>query len=445
MKRKLVLGALIVLVVAIVSVAITFSSKYWTSSEMVVAVEETTTIDYPEDPANRSAFYNRYPDRSLRLIDQGDGLFTFSFESENPHVATVTFKDIDVARFVPTAPEWTRDGGDLEKVTLIEREWNRQQVTFDRASPHLEVSGGDGFEETRLVSAELARNCLNAGLWEVQLFTEEEGKKALYYQGWFTFPLGHYKRLFEKNNDLSYWKYWMQLEHWLDPEGAQVPLDKLRTVVGETSVEVLYDPGEQVLVGGEQQRKLRSYDAKNVRSWGDFFKNGKSLRFATFLPPGRYSVKKPWGNEFERLTELKGATLRRTRSPASRNVLEEIELVFENPETGEKNRFIVGGFDLEQLPRANPRAYYDGYVMPMGISVPPVSQSYDELVREAPYETGYFSVLLDEEGRWINHHRAAVDGVVLHRDEHNGNLLHVYLLSYERHALIGHYVLVLDS
>ncbi|NGX58824.1 MAG: hypothetical protein K940chlam3_01732 [Chlamydiae bacterium] len=46
-------------------------------------------------------------------------------------------------------------------------------------------------ERHQLLSAELTRNCLNAGLWELQLYTMEDGKKALYYQGWFTFPLGH--------------------------------------------------------------------------------------------------------------------------------------------------------------------------------------------------------------------------------------------------------------
>ena len=43
-------------------------------------------------------------------------------------------------------------------------------------------------------------------------------------------------------------------------------------------------------------------------------------------------------------------------------------------------------------------------------------------------------------GRWIDHHRFAIDGPVLHRDARNPDLLHVYLLSYERHTLINHIV-----
>lgn len=41
--------------------------------------------------------------------------------------------------------------------------------------------------------------------------------------------------------------------------------------------------------------------------------------------------------------------------------------------------------------------------------------------------------------RWIDHHSFGIDGPVMHRDEHDPNLLHVELLSYERHALIGHF------
>ncbi len=81
----------------------------------------------------------------------------------------------------------------MERIALTNRQWNRQQVRFDPHSSHIEVSGGDGFERDHLYSAALARNCLNAGLWEVLLFTQENGHKALYYQNWFTFPLGHYK------------------------------------------------------------------------------------------------------------------------------------------------------------------------------------------------------------------------------------------------------------
>ena len=79
--------------------------------------------------------------------------------------------------------------------------------------------------------------------------------------------------------------------------------------------------------------------------------------------------------------------------------------------------------------------------MPMGIGVPPFFLSYEDLKRNPPDKSPYFSVLLDSHDKWINHHEVAIDGPVLHRDMNNPNLIHVYLLSYERHSLVGHFLL----
>jgi hypothetical protein len=76
----------------------------------------------------------------------------------------------------------------------------------------------------------------------------------------------------------------------------------------------------------------------------------------------------------------------------------------------------------------------------MGIGVPPFFQSYDALRQHPPYQSPYVSVLLDGDDQWIDHHAFAIDGVVMHRDATDPTVLHVYLLSYERHSLIGHFV-----
>lgn len=54
-------------------------------------------------------------------------------------------------------------------------------------------------------------------------------------------------------------------------------------------------------------------------------------------------------------------------------------------------------------------------------------------------------MLLDSDGKWIDHHDLGVDGPVLHLDKDNPNLLHLYLLSYERNTLIAHYAIDLSS
>jgi len=438
-RRVAAVGALLVIVVAC-GLAWWFLARYAYSDVMRVPIREFSTAEYPEDPAARSPHFSEYSGRTLRLVRKGETRFDFVFEPTNRHTATVTFRDVDVSLMTPGEPSWTRDDPGLERVALTDRQWNRQQVRFDVKSPQVEVSGGDGFEAANLVSAELAKNCLNAGLWEVLLFVREGGEKSLYYQGWFTFPMGHYKHLFERNTGVSFWKHWYKLEHWSDPVGTPVRLDALRRVTRELDVQVAFDPHERLIVAGEQVRKRRTTDAEDVRTWGDFF-DGRKIRFATFAPPGRYDVNKPWKNRYGTLARLEKAILREVVSPASPIPLDELELVFRDNAKGARSRFLVSGFDLESLPRLPVGKYPDGLYMPMGIGVPPFFQSYDELRKHPPDRSPYFSVLLDADGRWINHHDVAVDGPVMHLDADDPTLLHVYLLSYERHSLIGHYVI----
>ena len=39
----------------------------------------------------------------------------------------------------------------------------------------------------------------------------------------------------------------------------------------------------------------------------------------------------------------------------------------------------------------------------------------------------------------------SIDGPVMHRDEKEPNLIHLYLLSYERHALVAHFKIAIPS
>src|SRR5262249_61716525 len=98
---------------------------------------------------------------------------------------------------------------------------------------------------------------------------------------------------------------------------------------------------------GEQLRKRRTVLADNLHTWDDFYE-GHQVRFATFVPPGRYSVEKPWKNEYERLFRFDKATLRQIRSPATSQALAELELTFAGKD-GRLARFFVSGFDPEAL------------------------------------------------------------------------------------------------
>ncbi len=420
------------------------TARYAVADEMAIPLRELSNADYPEDPADRSPQFGRYHGRILRLVRRDQTHFDFVFSPTDKDTAKIVFKNIDVSLITPNEPEWTKSDPNLERIALTDRQWNRQQVSFNPQSEFIEVSGGDGFEVKNLASAELAKNCLNAGLWEVQLFTKENGSKKLYYQGWFTFPLGIYRELFQHNTGRAYLDHWYKLEHWSDPEGTPCPVDKLRTVQRELPAQVVFDPKELLLSAGEQTRKARIVDSRNVRRWQDFY-DGRHVAFAAFIPPGRYETDTPRGNEFWRLAKFESAQLREILSPAHPDPLHELELSFRCSKTGDTNRFFVSGFRIEDLPSLPTSRYTEGLYMPMGIGVPPFFQTYDALTKNPPERSPYFSVFVDPRGAWLNHHDIGFDGPVLHRDADDPQTIHVYLLSYERETLIGHWVVKLGS
>ena len=444
-RKQVIVAAAVTIVIGVAGLGARTYWRYRTADAMDIPVTEYTNAEYPEDPAARSVDLGKYTGRQLQLIKKDDTHFDFVFTSDRAHVAKIVFKGVDVSLMTPSLPEWAKLDDGLRRVALTDRQWNRQQVSFGGPdSPQVEVTGGDGYEAANLYSAELAKNCLNAGLWEVLLFKKENGEKAMYYQGWFRFPLGHYKTVFEHNTGLEYWKHWYYLEHWFDPAGTRTPLEKLREVTSEREVAATFDPAEPVISGGEQVRKRRTTVAENVRTWGDF-SDGHAVRFASFVPPGRYDNGALWKNEYRRMRRFDKAIWRDTKSPGSDKPLSELELQFSSPGRDGVCRFVVGGFDPNRLPQLPVADYKAGLYMPMGIGTPPFYQSYSDLQKDPPRLSPYFSLLLDADDKWIDHHSFAIDGPVAHRDERDPSKLHVYLLSYERHSLIAHFVVPIGS
>jgi len=370
--RYVLLGIGVFLVAGTAGAAYWFQSRYEFAERMEVPIDEFSKFKYAEDPGARSVHCGQYQGRRLTLVQRDDVHFDFVFEPLHDHIAKIVLRNVDVSLMTPDVPEWTRDDPGLARIALTDREWNRQQVQFDVPSKYVEVSGGNGFEREHLKVVSLAKNCLNAGLWEVILKIDGEEGPASYYHGWFTFPLGQYKRLVELNTGFSYWDHWYKLEHWSDPAGTVVNLDRLRTVRSEHDVLAVFDRDEQIVIGGEQVRKKRTTNATNLVTWGDIL-GKRDVTFATFRPPGYYDVDQPWENEYWRLAIFEGAVVRRIDTPTA-EPLDEIELIFRD-EQGNANRFIVGGIDLAELPQLPTTEYPDGLYMPMGIGVPPFFQS----------------------------------------------------------------------
>ncbi|NGX58822.1 MAG: hypothetical protein K940chlam3_01730, partial [Chlamydiae bacterium] len=132
--RKIITIIISLVVLGAFSATWWLSSKYQANDVMIIPIEEVTSSDYPEDPSDRSLQYGNYSGRQLKLIKQDDEHFTFQFESDDPKVATLNFNNLDLSLYIPIAPKWVHGDPDLETLTYINREWNRQQIAFDKSS-----------------------------------------------------------------------------------------------------------------------------------------------------------------------------------------------------------------------------------------------------------------------------------------------------------------------
>lgn len=433
-------GLSILLIAAILGGVVWFQLRYDNAPEQTVTLRAFSNAEYPEDPEERSFAFGNYPHRKLRIQQIEGTRFRFLVEPGSDHATTIELTEIDLAHIVTAVPPWVKSDPDLTKVGLIDREWNRQQVSFRRDSPHVRLhEGGDGFEQRSFSRVDLARNCLNAGLWELLLFTVENGEERVYEHVWFTFPLGLYKQLFEQVNGLSYWSYWWSLEHWVDPSGTPIRLSRLRTIEREWALTAGTRWDEAPLWLGEQRLKQKNVLTPPVYTYRDWYR--QPVQFASFIPPGRYSVAHPRDTQLHYLAELTGATLRQVRTPAGPHTRYEIELAFKSSRTGDPTRLIFGGLDLRSLPTAAPDHYERGWQVPMGIGNPSFFESYEDVRAESPLQRPFYGFHLDAQDRWLDHHAVGVDGPLLHWDADDPSTLHLYLLSYERHALLNHFVI----
>ena len=108
-------------------------------------------------------------------------------------------------------------------------------------------------------------------------------------------------------------------------------------------------------------------------------------------------------------------------------------------------RLILGGLDWAAIPVASPEQYDRGWQVPLGIGNPSFFESYEQVLASPPIQRTFYGFHLDAQNRWLDHHAIGVDGPLFHWDADDASLLHLYLLSYERHTLLNHVILVIPQ
>ncbi len=389
---------------------------------------------YPDDPdiGHRASGYAE-PYFSTGEIQARDSSWSIAFHGLNGD--TVTIGHLRFDQFIPTLPNTIKEDPYLSLLSLVNQEWNRNQVRF----------GGKEFTSTNkaIVRVDLARNCLNAYLWEVILYADQDGEQLPLAHGWFNFPKPLYAEFFQRFNGVPFSTYAKSLENWVDPPSKPVDLALLRTVIDTMGTTFTDSSDSMYPLAGARKKKfkeiIRPFPFRTMRDL-----QSDSTQFATFSPPGMYNRSDPRHTELGRLYHLKNIIALNVKSRIDGETLQELQLTFLDSSGTRKTRLIIGGIDLASMPELTTANANNGWKAPMGFSTHTFYETYAEHEQCRTATNPYYAFIADADGNWLDSHKIGVDGPLMHFSDTGHKELEVWLLSFERHALIAHFDIRFD-
>lgn len=407
-------------------------------------IKELTDEDYPDnnDIETRSELWNKYEHSSFNVIRNGKNDFSIFILPENKYSDSIIIENINLLAWMPTIPDHIAKDDYLKKIGIINAEWNRQQVRFNNKDFKIGISNEEGAITHRV---DLARNCLNSYAWEVITFTEDN---APLYHGWFDFPKELYRELFNEVNEgkLLFEDYVDFLENYTEPEKDIINFDVLRKVVDEK--EVGFDDlrmGWYPMTGARKSKYKNIVCPQNPSTINEMLTD--STTYSTFQWPGFYDTKDPRATTLSMLGIPKKVIVRKTIS--NNNLNEncfEFDITFaRNTDTSYLTRVVIGGVRESELFQLPLQDYNNAYKMPMGIGNHGFYEPYKKATNNNVSNSPYYGLIIDSEGKWVDSHFFGVDGPILHLDENDPNLLHFWLLSFERHAMVSHLTFNLNN
>lgn len=407
-------------------------------------LKELSDEEYPDNPDMmiRSELDGNYFRSNVEFrMKSDDWTYDILFLPENEISDTLILENVNLEEFIPTVPEHIKEDEYLTLIALINQEWNRQQVRFPLGE--FKVAGVHG-EDSIAHRLDLARNCLNSGLWEFIAYTKEDEDVKPYYHAWFDFPRDLYAHLFFKRNNLDLKDYAHHLVDWIDPASKEIDFELIRTVKSKKELTFEFHPEEYYPLVGERKKKAKNIVTPNkVTCIGDFLND--QTTFATFSIPGFYNTADPRKTELGRFQKLEKVVLSEiaSKNPSKTNT-QELKLIFSD-DMGRTTKFYIGGFDFEQMPILPIEQMHKGLQMPMGVANHTFYDTYQNTIQKKSKDSPFYALLVDDDNYFLDSHFVGIDGPLFHRDAHNPNILHVWVLSFERHAFVGHYLVTLSE
>ena len=338
------------------------------------SLRELSDEEYPDNP-DITVRHDKCVETTMKSIEfiRKGKMFDVFLIPDNTKDDTAHLFEIDLMEFIPTIPEYVREDEYMSLISIVNQEWNRNQVKWQddqlKTASHEKNCVVNNEKVTRM---DLARNCLNSYLWEVFLYADVEGSNKVFYHGWFDFPKDLYHELYAKRNGKKFSEVADFLENWKNPPSEKINLDILRSVISETvpnytnESEVMYP-----LEGERKKKQIGVVTPIEVTKMSDFHTDAST--FATFTPPGFYNRADPRTTELGRFKKLDGVIYRKTQT----NRGERSEFHFNySDDKGRKTPFIIGGLDLSTLPQLSAEEANSGHQFSMGIGNHPFYEAY---------------------------------------------------------------------
>jgi hypothetical protein len=388
---------------------------------------ELSEIEYPDNPdigfCSQEYKSDYFKTGSLIALKED---FHFKLTLISKSGDSIIFNKINLNELIPTVPKFVRNDQYLSFLSIVNQEWNRNQVQFSQK--HFQANN------SKIVRIDIARNCLNAYLWEVIVYVQENNKVLPVYHTWFDFPKDLYAELFKKKNKIEINSFLPYLENWKNPKSQTVNLSKyLQKYKSRKSSFIDLSDEMYPLAGARLKKRKEIIFPVEFSSMRDL--QSDSTLFATFSIPGFYNRKYPRKTELGRINKLLKVLVLENNS--SQKIL--VEFTFLDKEEKRTTKLFLGGINKDDLPTLKNSEANSGWKNSMGFGNHTFYEKYEDHLKSKTSESDYFAYLSDEKNAWLDSHQIGIDGPIIYLDAKDKNILHVWLLSFERHALVGHY------
>lgn len=405
-------------------------------------LKELDDAAYPDNP-DIEIRHPDYLDLSYGQIElkRREG-FYFDIKAipDNSTEDTILLENVNLAEYIPSIPTHVQQDAYLSLISVVNQEWNRNQVRF--APSEFQVKTAPESQNRTIDRVDVARNCLNSYLWEFQYNALDGDKSKVIYHGWFDFPHALYAELFEERNGIAFETYKASLVDWTDPPSKPLDLRLLRTVQTGKSLRFMDKSDEMYPLEGERKKKFK--EIITPASFGTMRDlQSDATTFATFTPPGFYNRKDPRSTQLGRFRNVERVIQRSVKSTVKDSATyTEFELIFKDE--NRTTRLLFGGLQPELFTKLKAEKANSGWMTSMGISNHPFYEKYEDHEQLSCQHNPYYGLLLDADNNWLDSHTVGIDGPMFHWDAENPKRLHLWLLSFERHAFVGHYVLEVE-